>query len=128
MPLLKLFASAVTALAILGAIAVPATATTIPATKVKDVGYCTTLLGGPKLNSHIISRHCSNDPSARSLIPLSGYTALITFFEDANYVGYYDTVYGQYGPCDSSGYGFSDLTGVEYDVNGISSYYYYNNL
>lgn len=106
--------------------ATPTPSPTPPSATGKQIQYCTTLLMGPKNDSREASRTCSTDRSAAKLLAPATYTALVTFFEDANYVGYYDTIYGQYGPCDAAGYGFSDLSGAEFAVNGISSYYYFN--
>ncbi|MER6796271.1 hypothetical protein [Amycolatopsis mediterranei] len=109
-----------------GLLGAPAQAAT-PAAHGKEIRYCKTVVDGPKEASKVVSRTCSADKGAPALAAAPAETVLITFFEDAGYVGYYDSVYGKYGACDSSGYGFSDLTGVQLGVNGISSYYYYNN-
>jgi hypothetical protein len=73
----------------------------------------------------VVSQTCSDNP-ADAKAP-AATVILATFFEDANYIGYNDNVSGKNGPCDASGYGISDLASVELNVNGISSYYYFNN-
>lgn len=99
--------------------------------------YCTTIVDrddATKVTS-IVSRTCSKDrddprlnPDQQQGVAASAARAiLITVFEDAGWIGYYDNVYGQDGPCDSSGYGFTDLRALNAYVNGITSYYYYNN-
>lgn len=73
---------------------------------------------------HGISRVVSNQCSS-SLAPLAvpaDKVLLVTFYGDINYGGSHDDVYGDSGPCDSSGYGLSDLGDVIDDVDGISSY------
>jgi len=54
-------------------------------------------------------------------------TLLVTFFQDADYRGLWDTVGGHDGPCDVAGYSFSNLTLTNFNVNGISSYQLFNN-
>jgi hypothetical protein len=49
-------------------------------------------------------------------------TPLVTFYEFDNYNGNSNTIYGSAGTCDSSGYGFNDLTANEIAVSGIESY------
>jgi hypothetical protein len=82
--------------------------------------------------TRVVSRTCSNRHAAGSVLPEGVavpalLTLLVTFFQDLNYVGAWDTVGGQSGPCDSSGYGFSNLSLVNFNVDGISSYQLNNN-
>lgn len=91
--------------------------------------YCSTVIkkihpGEPA--SRIVSQTCSSDANSPSLHPAYTVT-LACFFEFQNYGGYSDCVQGSDGPCDTAGYGFPDMSGVEAAVNGIESYYYYNN-
>jgi hypothetical protein len=85
--------------------------------------------------SRVISRTCSDRHSPGSVLPL-GVTArglaskrqtlLVTFFQDSGYRASRESLGGSSGPCDVAGYSFSDLTGVNADVHGISSYQLFN--
>lgn len=77
--------------------------------------------------TRVVSQTCSNGHLPNSVLPdnikqPSTKTLLVTFFEDEDYLGAWDTVGGDSGTCDSSGYGLSDLTLANFNVNGISSY------
>lgn len=91
--------------------------------------YCATVIHRDPVTkeSSLKSRNCSTDRNSAALEVGPASTLLMTFFEDANFIGYYDSVWGDDGACDSSGYGFSDLRTLNALVAGISSYYYYNN-
>ena len=72
----------------------------------------------------ITSRSCATDPAKLPPAPSSINTwyTLVTVYEHVDYGGSSDTISGQYGSCDSSGYGISN---VNQDVSGISSYRLY---
>lgn len=90
--------------------------------------YCTTVLDRDPLTKEtfVVSRECSPDKNSPILAAPTSAVALITFFEDAGWIGYHDSVWGNDGPCDSTGYGMSDLIAMNLNVAGISSYYYFN--
>lgn len=76
--------------------------------------------------SRVVNKSCSpnaNDADLQQILASS--TSLIRFYEKEDYKGYYTTVTGKSGPCDLFGYGFSDLTGVDASIDGITSYKYY---
>jgi hypothetical protein len=54
-------------------------------------------------------------------------TLLVTYFQNEGYRGLFDSVGGHNGPCDVHGYGFTDLTLVNFIVMGISSYKLFSN-
>jgi hypothetical protein len=93
--------------------------------------YCYTVIAKidpPKPASRVVSRGCSSQHAAGSVLP-QGVTIpateapLVTFYQNEGFTGSSDTIYGDNGPCDASGYGLSDLT-YENDwvIGGISAY------
>jgi hypothetical protein len=98
--------------------------------------YCFTEIAKihpPQPASRVVVQTCSRQHAPGSLLPaglsprLAALTPLVTFYQNRAYTGLSDTVSGANGPCDISGYGFSDLRFVESDVLGISSYKLHNN-
>jgi hypothetical protein len=98
--------------------------------------HCYTLITKihpPGLASHVIARGCSSTAAGAAKaagaaitqkgLAASSETPLVTFYQNADYTGNSDTVYGNDGPCDPNGYGLGDLS-YENDwvVDGISSY------
>jgi hypothetical protein len=65
---------------------------------------------GPQVR--VVSKQCTDDPIAQPLaLPRAEYL-IATFYEDSGFQGASDEVWGDEGPCDSVGYGFSDLSDV----------------
>jgi len=98
--------------------------------------YCFTEIAKihpPQPASRVVFQACSRQHAPGSLLPaglsprLSTLTQLVTFYQNAGWTGLSDTVSGANGPCDISGYGFSDLRFVESNVQGISAYKLHNN-
>lgn len=77
----------------------------------------------------ITSTTCSDTARAGTTLPdnvaqPAATQLLVIFHQNLNYGGAYDTIAGSFGPCDSAGYGFTNLSNVEFNVGGISSYEY----
>lgn len=102
------------------------------AATVSNVNYCLTMVapsqpGGRDLR--VVSEICSDTPKTNTVLPTgvaipAATQLLVIFHENIDFQGRFDTVAGQEGPCDAAGYGFSDLTLVNFNVGGISSYEY----
>ena len=80
----------------------------------------------------MVSQTCSSKHAAGSFLPAGinipqQVALLVTFFQNDNYGGQWDTVGGSSGPCDVNGYGFANLTLTNFNVNGISSYTLHSN-
>ena len=92
--------------------------------------YCFTLVAKvnpPTAKSRVVSQTCSSTHAPGSLLPAGvavprQAALLVTFFQNEDYGGLWDTVGGRNGPCDTAGYGLSNLTLANFNVNGISSY------
>ena len=82
--------------------------------------------------ARVIARGCASTTAAADLarqkaVPNCGCAPLVTFYQNVDYAGYDDTIYGKDGPCDYTGYGLSDLTYEnDYVISGISSYQTHN--
>lgn len=114
----------------LGFFASPASAATHVSPQAAPAKYCVTVVQKQRPNSSaavIVSQTCSANPAAKQLSVDATETLLVTFWQNGGYGGFSDSVYGKDGGCDTSGYSMSDLTGVELDVAGISSYKLFNN-
>ncbi|HJQ45303.1 MAG TPA: hypothetical protein VJ870_03115 [Amycolatopsis sp.] len=107
------------------------TASAQAATETAATGhYCVTILhriqpGQP--DAVVQSRTCTDSAQqAKTLAPAST-VPLVTLYQNSGLDGYNDTLYGDAGPCDPVGYGFSNLS-YENDVivEGISSYQTYS--
>jgi len=72
-----------------------------------------------KNKTEVVSNQCSADPS--SLRRPTDSNLLVTFYADANYGIPFSEVRADDGPCDSEGYGLSDLDDINDEI-GISSY------
>lgn len=113
-------------------VAVSSTAVTSAsaATTAPQAKYCVQVLDPlqpGQQTSRIAYQTCSTDPSAKSLVQPAAETELVKFWQNNGYEGLWDIVYGKEGKCDIDGYGLGDLTGVNANVGGISSYKLYNN-
>ncbi|MGB6453088.1 MAG: hypothetical protein WBH47_01235 [Streptosporangiaceae bacterium] len=92
--------------------------------------YCYTVIAKddpPAPTTHVVSQGCSNTSTSAALsqngLSASSEAPLVTFYENEDYGGPSDTIYGDNGPCDASGYGIPDLSYTnDWVVNGISSY------
>lgn len=98
----------------------------------KKTTYCMVVIDKLKPGqsaSRVESRSCADSPTASAVRVPAEDVALATFFENEDFDegGYYTTVVGHDGTCDKSGYGLTDMTGVELAVNGITSYYVWGN-
>jgi hypothetical protein len=96
--------------------------------------YCMTVIaktGAGQATSRVISQRCSTRHATGSLLPAgvspNASTVLVIFFQNEDYSGLTDTVYGASGPCDTAGYSLPNLALAEYNTNGISSYQLYSN-
>ena len=90
--------------------------------------HCVTIIEkvpGQGSKSRVVSNDCTT--GSTSLAVPADSVPLITFWQNDNYSGWSNTVYGKSGPCDSEGYGMSDLSVVQINVDGISSYTYDSN-
>lgn len=77
----------------------------------------------------VVSTTCSDRSLPGSKLPDTARFAaaqqlLVIFHENTNYGGNYDTVGGDFGPCDREGYGFRDLSNMQFNTGGASSYEY----
>ena len=94
-----------------------------PQAETPQARYCVTVIDrlqpGQK-DSKVLSRTCSADPAAAPRAGLTSSDLLAKFWSDVDYKGDWDEVYGDDGPCDGTGYGFSDVTDI-FDGE-ISSY------
>lgn len=111
------------------------------ATADSDAARCVTLLTSPDPVTRIAdiaSQVCYSGPdaqsrqqSAMSAQALAGSFLLVSFYDAANYGGGSDVVYGS-APCDTFGYGISDMGQIHKNVRwglwgGVSSYRVWNN-
>lgn len=97
------------------------------ATAIRTPKHCITVvekIPGQHGKSRVVSNRCST--STEPLFAPASDVLLVTFYQDAVYGGDHDDVYGSSGPCDSEGYGLSDLSDASDNVSGISSYIYGN--
>lgn len=116
------------------AVAVTVSASGVGAATAQHTGsahkYCYAVIARihpPAPASHVIAHGCSisavGAAQERAVLIARQDVPLVTFYENADYAGNADTIYGHDGPCDSSGYGISDLTYENnWVIGGISSY------
>jgi hypothetical protein len=76
--------------------------------------------------SDVVSTDCDRDPVALANRAPQAATLLSTVFEHRGWKGLSSNIYGYDGPCDVAGYTF-DTESRNVAVNGISSYFVYNN-
>jgi hypothetical protein len=76
--------------------------------------------------SDVVSKDCDTDPVALAERAPRAETLLSTVFEHRGWKGLSVHIWGYGGPCDVAGYTF-DTTAHNAAVNGISSYFVYNN-
>jgi hypothetical protein len=100
-------------------------------TAAKGTQYCITVIAKinpPQPASRVVSRTCSTQHAPDSVLPKGVKVAateseLVTFYQNEDYTGNSNSVYGKNGICDGNGYGLSDLTYEnQVVVGGISSY------
>lgn len=129
-------ATAAVAVAALAPFALPgsASAAVNGAHQSHKVRYCLTEVAKihpPRPATRVIGRICSDRHEPGSVLPIGANmrqeTLLVTFFQNEDYGGSFDSVGGHDGPCDIDGYGFSNLTLTNFNVNGISSYKLFSN-
>jgi hypothetical protein len=125
---------ALSALAASGAPASASAATAGHATARSAENYCIieiAKLRPGQATSRVILDECSTRHAPGSTLPAGvstqSLTKLVTFYQNVDYTGASTSVYGSAGPCDVSGYGFSDLRAENSAVHGISAYRLYNN-
>jgi hypothetical protein len=111
------------------------TASAVSASTRPAARYCFTEVAKihpPQPATRVVFQTCSSKHARSSVLPagvkrIQQTTLLVTFFQNEDYGGTWDTVGGKDGPCDTAGYSFSNLTLTNFNVNGISSYQLNNN-
>lgn len=115
------------ALVVVVATLAAAVAVAAPAQAAPTKTQCVTVISKPgpgQATSAIVSHSCAEVPADQQQLPAMpmGGTLLVTFYEDIDYGGSESLIYGDSGTCDSSGYGISDMSGVQAETGGVSSY------
>jgi hypothetical protein len=73
-------------------------------------------------DSRVVSTECSRDAAS---LRTPGDTLIVTFYEDASYLGDQEFVYTS-APCDNEGWVMPELEDLNDRINGVSSYIYGN--
>ncbi|GAA4469061.1 hypothetical protein [Phytohabitans houttuyneae] len=76
--------------------------------------------------SEVVAKDCDTDAAALAERAPQGQILLSTVFQHSGWKGLSVNIFGYDGPCDSAGYTF-DTTSHNTAVEGISSYFVYNN-
>jgi hypothetical protein len=87
--------------------------------------FCASLVGVDESHEMTtIKRSCSNESAAAARAGLGSAgaesTLLMTWYADAQFQGSYENQYGNYGICDSAGYGFTPSNWWAHNLSSIS--------